>query len=61
MRQNVTLNADASWRLEAIHKLEQLWTSRVPTPVIAHALGRPESAVRAKAIELKLTAYRSDV
>ncbi|HVY02427.1 MAG TPA: hypothetical protein VG983_02135 [Caulobacterales bacterium] len=54
MRENVTLNADASWTLEAVRKLEELWKGGVPIATIAHTLGRPAASVREKAVELKL-------
>ena len=53
MRENVTLNADASWTPAAVRKLEELWKSGVAVAMIAHTLGRPQAAVREKAVEMK--------
>ena len=54
MAENVTLNSGHPWKPASIDKLRQLWSSGVPTAVIAQTLGRPESEIASKASELKL-------
>lgn len=54
MTENVTRNAETIWSPAAVQKLAELWAARVPAPLIAQTLGRPEHEVRAKAVELKL-------
>jgi hypothetical protein len=44
----------APWSKEAIDKLTELWREGVPPSVISATLRRGESAVRAKAAELRL-------
>ncbi|MGE3142576.1 MAG: hypothetical protein AB7L65_04600 [Hyphomonadaceae bacterium] len=55
MTENVTRNSDTPWTLEAVRRLEELWRAGVPPHMAAHALGRLEHEVRAKAVELKLS------
>lgn len=59
MRDNVTLNEDKRWSLEAVRKLEQLWTENVPADLIAQTLGRRTSEITSKAVELNLSRPRS--
>lgn len=54
MPENVTRNAETRWSPQAVKKLEQLWTARVPLALIAQTLGRPAHEVSGKAMELKL-------
>jgi hypothetical protein len=54
MTENVTLNAGSPWTITAIDKLKELWNGGVEPALVAHALGRPEQEVRAKAAELRL-------
>jgi hypothetical protein len=54
MRENVTQNTGARWTPAAVHKLQELWGAGVPGAVIAQTLGRLESEIGAKAVELKL-------
>ncbi|MEJ0022669.1 MAG: hypothetical protein WDN76_03950 [Alphaproteobacteria bacterium] len=54
MPENVTLNSGISWTPAAVKRLAELWAAGTPTSHIAAALGRGESEVGAKAVELKL-------
>jgi hypothetical protein len=54
MPENVTLNAGAAWTPAAVKRLAELWETGTPTSHIAAALGRGESEVGQKAVELKL-------
>jgi hypothetical protein len=54
MTENVTLNAGSPWTITAIEKLKELWNGGVEPALVAHALGRPEQEVRAKAAEFRL-------
>ncbi len=54
MTENVTLNSGTAWTPAAVKRLAELWEAGTPTSNIAAALGRGESEVGQKAIELKL-------
>jgi hypothetical protein len=54
MPENVTLNSGMNWTPAAVKRLAELWEAGTPTSHIAAALGRGESEVGQKAIELKL-------
>lgn len=55
MPANVTLNAGTPWTETAVARLRELWSEGVAPELIAHALGRPEPEIRAKARELRLS------
>lgn len=54
MTENVTLNGGLPWTVTAVDKLREFWREGVDPALVGHALGRPETEVRAKAAELKL-------
>jgi hypothetical protein len=54
MPENVSLNSGAAWTPAAVKKLAELWEAGTATSHIAAALGRGESEVGQKAVELKL-------
>jgi hypothetical protein len=54
MPENVTLNSGTNWTPAAVKRLAELWEAGTPTSQIAVALGRGESEVGLKAVELKL-------
>lgn len=54
MPENVTRNAGTAWTPTSVCKLAELWAAGTPTSHIAATLGRGESEVGAKAVELKL-------
>lgn len=60
MTENVTLNGGHPWTVSAVDKLRDLWREGVAPELVAHALGRPESEVRAKAVELRLPQHVDD-
>ncbi|MGE3301938.1 MAG: hypothetical protein AB7M12_02365 [Hyphomonadaceae bacterium] len=60
MPENVTLNAGAVWRPEAVAKLRALWEGGVPAAQIAAVLGRPEAEIGAKALELRFQRPREE-
>ena len=49
-------SADRPWTAEAVHLLRELARERVPMPVISLKLKRSIVSVRAKLVELGLTA-----
>ena len=54
MSDKVSEYTGASWSLQSVEKLTQLWKDGVRAELIAQTLQRPEGEVRAKAAELGL-------
>jgi hypothetical protein len=50
----------ASWSVQAVEKLKELWREGVPADMISQTLARPEHVVRAKAAELGLPQHVAD-
>jgi hypothetical protein len=51
---NPTEFTGSPWTIEAVEKLQKLWSEGVPADMISETLARPEHVVRAKAAELGL-------
>lgn len=50
----MNVESGRKWTIEAVEKLQELWTAGVAVERISTTLGRDEAIVRAKAAELGL-------